>query len=99
MQGTEYERDVTPRFPGRALSPDYKAVTFHQLELCTRCLVSGRLQPAKLVLDTAASDETRISVLLQGVESLQRLFPEVVQEDMASHGRHLLSIRGDYLRV
>ena len=98
-EGTEYERDVTPRFPGRALSPDYKAVTFHQLELCTRCLVSGRLQPAKLVLDTAASDETRISVLLQGVESLQRLFPEVVQEDITSHGRYLLSIHGDYLRV
>ena len=98
-EGTEYERDVTPRFPGRALSPDYQAVTFHQLELCTRCLVSGRLQPAKLVLDTAASDETRISVLLQGVESLQRLFPEVVQEDITSHGRYLLSIHGDYLRV
>ena len=71
----------------------------HQLELCTRCLTSGRLQPAKLVLDTAASDETRISVLLQGVESLQRLFPEVVQEDITSHGRYLLSIHGDYLRV
>ena len=81
------------------LSPDCKAVTFHQLELCARCLVSGRLQPAKLVLDTAASDETRISVLLQGIESFQRLFPEVVQEDMASHGRYLLSIHGDYLRV
>ena len=74
-------------------------MTFHQLGLCTRCLASGRLQPAKLVLDTAASDETRISVLLQGVESLQRLFPEVVQEGITSHGRFLLSIHGDYLRV
>ena len=27
-EGTEYERDVIPRFPGRALSPDYEAVTF-----------------------------------------------------------------------
>ena len=98
-EGTEYERDVIPRFPGRALSPNYQAVTLHQLELCTRCLTSGRLQPAKLVLDTAASDETRISVLLQGVESLQRLFPEVVQEDITSHGRYLLSIHGDYLRA
>ena len=50
-EGTEYERV-------------HQAVTLHQLELCTRCLTSGRLQPAKLVLDTAASDETRISVLL-----------------------------------
>ena len=72
-EGTEYERVN-------------QAVTLHQLELCTRCLTSGRLQPAKLVLDTAASDETRISVLLRGVESLQRLFPEVVQEDITSHG-------------
>ena len=85
-EGTEYERDLIPRFPGRGLSADYKAVTLHQLELCTRCLTSGRLQPAKLVLDTAASGETRVSVLLQGVESLQRLFPEVVQEDITSHG-------------
>ena len=45
------------------------------------------------------SDATRISMLLQGVEQLQRLFPEVVQEDMASHGRYLLSVHGDYLRV
>ena len=85
-EGTEYERV-------------HQAVTLHQLELCTRCLTSGRLQPAKLVLDTAASDETRISVLLRGVESLQRLFPEVVQEDITSHGRYLLSIHGDYLRA
>ena len=96
-EGTENERGLIPRFPGQALSDDYKAVTFYQLELCTRCLVSGRLQPAKLVLDTAASDETRISVLLQGVEQLKRLFPEVVQGDMASHGRYLLTVHGDYL--
>ena len=38
-------------------------------------------------------------MLLRGVESLQRLFPEVVQEDITSHGRYLLSIHGDYLRA
>lgn len=87
-EGSQCERDVTRRFPAGELPNDTNQTSLHQLELCTRCLISGQLQPAKSVLDMAASSEESIPMLLQGVEELQRMFPECVQRDMVSHSSH-----------
>ena len=59
MEGTQFERDVVRRFPGRTLPEDTIQVSLHQLELCTRGLMSRRLEPAKAVLDLCASDEQK----------------------------------------
>ena len=71
MEGTQFERDVVRRFPGQPLPDETVQVSLYQLELCTRAFMNRRLEPARTVLDLAASDEENIPTLLRGVDQLK----------------------------
>ena len=99
MEGTQFERDVVRRFPGRALPEDTIQVSLHQLELCTRGLMNRRLEPAKAVLDLCASDEQNIPSLIHAVDQLKEMFPNCLQQDAITHGRFLYEVHGNYIQV
>ena len=50
MEGTQFERDIVRRFPGRPLPEETIQVSLYQLELCTRGLMNRCLEPARTVL-------------------------------------------------
>ncbi len=94
MEGTQFERDV-----GRQRLPDETVqVSLYQLELCTRAIMNRRLEPARKVLELAASDEENNPPLLRGVDQLKELFPNCVQQDVLTHGRFLYDIRSAYIQ-
>ena len=75
MEGTQFERDVVRRFPGGPLPEETIQVSLYQLELCTRALMNRRLEPARTVLEMAASNEENIPNVLRGVDQLKEIFP------------------------
>ena len=72
-------------------------VSLYQLELCTRAIMNRRLEPARTVLNLAASDEENIPSLLRGVDQLKELFPNCVQQDARTHGLFLYEIHSNYI--
>ena len=72
-------------------------MTLHQLELVTRALCDGRLEPAQERLPLAGSNEQDPRILLQGINHLKLEYPECIQAGWKIHGQYLYSIHGGYI--
>ena len=100
LEGVHY--DSPDAQPGGSLPNDVLPVSLFQLELCTRCIMSGQVEPAKAVLDLASAEqfsEKRSSqLILHKMDQLQAMFPTHTQQDAVTHGKSLLAIHGTYLR-
>ena len=66
------------------------------MELITKALVDGELEPAQECLLLAGSDEQNPMVLIRGVDQLRLRYPECLQRNWQEHGRYLYSIHGPY---
>ena len=67
LEGSHYERDATLRWRGSEAAASARGsidVTLHQLELVTRGLCDGRLEPAQERLLLAGSNEPDPRILL-----------------------------------
>ena len=100
VEGTQYERDVHLRWQGREAADAARAsfgTSLYQLELITRSLEDGRLEPAQECLLLAGSNEQNPMILVRGVDHLRELYPECVRQEWQLHGRYLFSVHGGYV--
>lgn len=57
MEGTQVERDIRHRWPGQPIPSETLQISLYQLELCARAIMNRQREPARTVLELAASDE------------------------------------------
>ena len=101
-EGSQYERGAHLRWQGReaaesARRADSDGTTLFQLELITRALVDGRLEPAQECLLLAGSEERNPMILLRGIDELRNAYPSCTQRGFQDHGRYLYEIHGDFI--
>lgn len=76
---------------------DTDGTTLFQLELITKSLVDGRLEPAQDCLLLAGSEEQDPMILVRGIDDLRNIYPECVQRGFQEHGKYLYEVHGDYV--
>ena len=101
-EGSQYERGAVPRWRGReaaesARRADRDGTTLFQLELITKALVDGKLEPAQDCLLLAGSDEQDPMILVRGIDDLRNIYPECTQRGFQEHGKYLYEVHGDYV--
>ena len=94
LERAHYEPDTQP---GGSLPNDVLPVTLFELELCARCIMDGKLEPAKTVLDLALADKFSAEGSTAAMDQLQAMFPTRTQQDAVTHRKSLLAIHGTYL--
>ena len=101
-EGSHYERGAVLRWRGpeaaeSARRADKDGTTLFQLELITKALVDGKLEPAQDCLLLAGNDEQDPMILVRGKYELRNIYPECRQRGFQEHGKYLYGIHGDYV--